>query len=235
MNVIEKIQKLIAHSKSAATIGNQAEAEAFAAKASRLLVEHKLSMSDVERDEEERDDPFGYEDVLNGYGCVPQWRMVLAGAIARSMFCSVLYRPGKNLIIFVGRGKDRRAAIDMYQYLAFTAKKLAKEELKKAKKEGRYNPAIKDIHWVQSYTLGFSVGIKERLLADFRVLEARPEGNALVLRSQVALRNYMDDVLRPRAGRSHSNHSISGDAYARGHAEGSKTVMHRRAALGDGN
>ena len=46
--IIEKLRKLIAHEQSARTIGNIAEAEAFASKIQDLLTAHKLDMSEVD-------------------------------------------------------------------------------------------------------------------------------------------------------------------------------------------
>ena len=47
--IIEKLRKLIAHEKSARSIGNIHEAEAFASRIQTLLDEHKLSMGEVEQ------------------------------------------------------------------------------------------------------------------------------------------------------------------------------------------
>ena len=54
-SLTEKLQKLIAHEKSARATGNLQEAEAFAAKIAELLFRHNLSMSDVEIKQQEID------------------------------------------------------------------------------------------------------------------------------------------------------------------------------------
>ena len=46
-SIIDKLQKLLNHERSARTIGNVAEAEAFAAKISELLFEQRISPASV--------------------------------------------------------------------------------------------------------------------------------------------------------------------------------------------
>ncbi len=142
-SMVEKLQKLIKHQQSAAAIGNQAEAEAFAGRVQALLTKHKLSMSDLEAKEEEKEgvtsglavDPrrFGMKDKD---GMIP-WLLNLAQAIAKVNECEVLVqqtmkqttkkeqKAGKfftakttNQFIFVGIEADRLAAEEFYVYMA---------------------------------------------------------------------------------------------------------------------
>lgn len=80
--VVEKLQKLINHEKSARSIGSIAEAETFAAKIADLLFTHKLEMSDIEIADEERDEPIAQENV-NG-GTAPWAGTLIMGVAAAS-------------------------------------------------------------------------------------------------------------------------------------------------------
>ena len=57
--MIDRIQKLLAHADSAKKLGNEEEAQAFAAKVNELLLKHKLSMSSVEVAAQDADDAMG--------------------------------------------------------------------------------------------------------------------------------------------------------------------------------
>lgn len=90
--VIDKVQKLHAHAESAKKIGNEAEAQAFAAKVQELLTQYKLSMSDVEFARRDDEDPIDQAEVnLTKHGFRTkqvriEWQEMLAAVIGRSSF-----------------------------------------------------------------------------------------------------------------------------------------------------
>lgn len=134
--IIEKLQKLIAHEQSARKIGNQAEAEAFAGRIQELLTKHKLSMGDLEFDQQEAAEPIKREHVKmsdvglkNDHKRV-QWTEYLASGIAEVNCCRALVFPGWNGITIVGRESDRQAVIWLFGFLARTAQDLATKEAK---------------------------------------------------------------------------------------------------------
>src|ERR1700761_2749207 len=92
----DKIAKLIAHEESARSIGSLSEAEAFAAKIQDMLITHKMSLSDIEREAEEHNDVISEEDVrAKDVGLItrnrPQNEMgTLAHVIASAYFCRVV-------------------------------------------------------------------------------------------------------------------------------------------------
>jgi hypothetical protein len=63
VQLIDRLQKLIAHERSSRDIGNTAEAEAFAVKIQTMLTQHKLTMSDVEFEAQDATDPIGHDEV----------------------------------------------------------------------------------------------------------------------------------------------------------------------------
>jgi hypothetical protein len=129
--LLEKIAKLKAHAESAKTIGSEAEAEAFAAKVNAMLLEHKLSMTDVEMVDLEAD-PIDIHLVnLRGYPDIKrvrrrvEWQENLAAVIADAHFCRIMVYPSTNYISFVGRKSDAEIAEYMWVTMVRAAQKLA--------------------------------------------------------------------------------------------------------------
>ncbi len=148
-NIIELLQKLINHERSARSIGNIAEAEAFAVKIQTLLTEHKLSMSEVEYQEQEKFDPIGNEVVGADQvgmkdGRFEYWLGCLASAIAENFFCHALRFSASRKINFVGRNSDRAAAVEMYGHLVRTANALCEKEFQQYKAQGQVESQVSE-------------------------------------------------------------------------------------------
>jgi hypothetical protein len=118
--VLELIRKLKAHADSAARIGNVAEAEAFATRVNEMLIKHKLEMSQVEIEKQDKEDPVAVTFVdLKAYGIGFKrvrisWQEQLAYVIAKANFCASLVHPKTNFIWFVGREADREVCVFVY-------------------------------------------------------------------------------------------------------------------------
>ncbi|HEY6327854.1 MAG TPA: DUF2786 domain-containing protein, partial [Blastocatellia bacterium] len=115
----EKIRKLITHAESASNIGNAAEAEAFAARVTELLIKHKLSMEEVWSDGEAR--------ITIGEERIPgrkNWMRLLAQAISKSHACEFLVAPDR--LIFIGPDGDREVTVYLFYKLRSAAKALWK-------------------------------------------------------------------------------------------------------------
>jgi len=122
--MIEKLRKLIAHERSARSIGNLLEAEAFAAKIQDLLTAHKLEMSEVDFQEREKAEPVGWEPVdgtaMRGRSKKSHifWRMLLANTVAEVNGCIMVCDDiDDRVIYFVGRTSDRALTKMLYVYL----------------------------------------------------------------------------------------------------------------------
>lgn len=130
--IIEKIRKLHAKARSAAEIGNEAEAAAFSAKVQELLVRHELEMTEVEYAERHDDDAIDslYYDPSDAGGKRTKvrvaWQENLASVIARGFFCRILVIPGSNRIVFVGRKLHREMAVYVYSRLLHDVERMRK-------------------------------------------------------------------------------------------------------------
>ena len=237
-SVVDKLQKLIAHERSAREIGNLAEAETFAAKIAELLFTHKLSMSEVEIADEERNEPVAQETID---GLRAPWAGTLAMGIAGASFCRVLQ--SHTGYIFIGRTSDRLAAMAMFRNLAVTGRKLSESELAAYKKTEQYTYESSfrtriAATWKASFLHGYAQAIYMRLQSERKQLTvaAQNAGSSLVWinKTESALAEYMAEKY-PRLGRSRQSHTnLHGDAYRAGQARGSNVSLKAQAALTGG-
>lgn len=136
--ILEKLKKIKSHAESAASIGSQTEAETFAAMLQNLLDKHKLEMTDLEYEEEQRAEPVGshridysqYEGVKLRRTRVA-WIEELANIVARAHHCQILVHSGSSRITLVGRKTDVEVAEYMFIVLHRAAEKLADQEYAK--------------------------------------------------------------------------------------------------------
>lgn len=234
-NVIDKLQKLINHERSARTVGNIAEAEAFAAKIAELLFAHKLTMSEVEMEAEDRDDPVS-EEMIEGLRA--PWAGVLAMGVSTASFCKALQ--SRSGYAFIGRPTDRVACIAMFRYLATMGKHLSESGLRNYKQtdqyayESSFRPQIART-WKASFLRGYASAIYRRLESERKALTAQAQsaGSSLVFigKTEAAISQYLcQKYPHLRAGRTSSSRVHSG-AYAAGKAAGSSVSLKSRAAL----
>lgn len=141
--IVDKLRKLIAHEKSARSIGNLHEAEAFAARIQEMLEEHKLGMDEIEYAEREAGEPIDWEpvdaseidhkEVYNRKRLKVYWQQQLAMTIAAVNGCEIVNASGfkGSRFFFVGRTSDRQLCKILYIYLV----ELGEELCMKAAKE----------------------------------------------------------------------------------------------------
>jgi hypothetical protein len=175
--VVELLQKLISHERSARSIGSIAEAETFATKIQTLLIEHKLSMSEVEYEAQAKDDPINSERVKPEQvgmkdGTYVHWLALLCTAVAKSLFCQAIYFHGwPRTMIIIGRDSDRQAAVQMYCHLSKVAVALCEQEFEQYKQSDEYQRSAEIFLplsatsrvWKKSFLLRFANAISHRL------------------------------------------------------------------------
>ena len=235
--MIEKLRKLIAHERSARSIGNLAEAEAFASKIQDLLTAHKLEMSEVDFQEREDGEPIDWEKVdgneiaARSNRTKVYWRVMVARTIAKINGCMVVNdtRSRGRSFFFVGRTSDRELAKMLYIYMV----ELGEELCVKAAREDREVQSLKfnvhhSIHsfdvptwmaaafrsWMKSYReswkTGFADAIVKRLEDRYEETlkaQAQVSANAIVHIKRDAL--AVQDFLRGKTKRGRGN--VRGD------------------------
>lgn len=132
--ILNKLTKLKNMAEGAAAVGNEAEAQAFAAMFQRLMTEHKIEMSDLEFAKLEESDPVARYEIdyskYRGTGYKETkvrvaWMERLASIIARAHFCRIILWSGSNRISLVGRKSDVQVAEWMIITLQRAAEKIA--------------------------------------------------------------------------------------------------------------
>ncbi len=248
--IIEKLRKLIAHERSARSIGNLAEAEAFAAKVQDLLTAHKLEMSEVDFQAREDGEPIDWERVdgheINGGGSRTKvyWRVRIAKAVAKVNSCDVVNNSASRgtAFFFVGRTSDRQLAKILYLYLV----ELGEELVSKAVRENREIQTLKFnvrnsisdwniptwakaafARWMKDYReswkTGFGEAIATRLLARYEETlkaQAAISSNAIVHIKRDAL--AVEEFLKGKTRQSRGVSASGGnlDGFAAGQRTG---------------
>lgn len=130
--VLDKLRKIKAKAEGAKEIGSEAEAQAFADMLQKMLLDHKLSLTDLEFEQAEQESPV--DAYYINYGLYPdlplkrtriQWVEALAGVVARAHFCRILVYSGSSRLTIVGKREDCQVAEYMFVTLYRAAKKLA--------------------------------------------------------------------------------------------------------------
>src|SRR6185369_253362 len=158
--ILDKLGKIKAHMESAQEIGNEAEAQAFAAMLQNLLMKHKLEMTDIQYSQHVKEEPVGeygigsddgyqsyeYRDKKRYYKAYPdvevvgrriEWTENLAGVIARAHSCQSMICPGRSAIWFVGQKSNVKIVEYLYITMLRAADKICHKEYMKFRRQLR--------------------------------------------------------------------------------------------------
>lgn len=202
--VIEKIQKLLALSKS----DNEHEAFSALKMARKLMAKHNIEMSeDIEIGIEEDDtiiDEAVFETTKEGISNI--------GHVIAENFKCKMYREkcGRSLTIkFVGRPTDVNIAKETYTYAIITSKKLAKKMIKEMKDNGKSTSGAE-----REYLIGFAIGLKEAFEE-----QNRQEGESfeLSMLTPVCVNDYFNKLNLVKSKPKKVKYS---DAYVNGYNDG---------------
>lgn len=225
--IIEKVQKLLALSKSS----NINEAAAAAAAANRLIDQHCLSEMDLESSgasiEEmiEEDADFIYES-----GKITAWKYMLVCILAKHYGCAhwndCTWATGRQVSRYrlVGKRTDIGIARYMFSYLTLECQRLSALE---AKGRGRV--------FVSSYCEGFVSGVQAQLIASRAEVQKTASSSALVkMDGRVDLARAemyrLHDNLKKKTVMSHGHRD--GSAFSMGQDRGKS--IHLGASMSSG-
>ncbi len=177
--IVSKIAKLLALARGkGATPG---EAAAAAAKVQELLLEHELSMEQVERAAEAS--CYGEERhrLLSGRYHRAQWESVLVRTVAENLLCTVIQIGDSREVALIGRAHVIAVAVHLYVYLQREIARLARAEAPHYRKHSARD------RWERKFALGAIVAIGQRLRARRHEAQADSAMGALVLHTKAAL------------------------------------------------
>lgn len=231
--IIDKLNKIRKHAESAKEIGNEAEAQAFAAMLQNLLAKYKLEMTDIQyaahvEEEPVEEVPFGGGVVRNAKGKqVVQdypdvevkkrrvdWMENLAQIIAMAHSCQILCQIGSNRIWFVGQKSNVQIVDYLFVTMYRAALKISWKEYVKyyyqCQDEGDVTRAR---GFRDSFINGFVNRLQKRFAEEKEKINAQWQtGTALVRinKEALAVKNYLEQKKGKKA-----------------HAIGSSTKFHR--------
>ena len=191
--IIDRIRKLLALSSS----NNQHEAELAAQRASEMLEQHQLSMSDVEVRDIERSRVIKEEYVVGGQKMKLLWITQLARAAARLFDGEVLsYRKLHGTsFAFIGFPDDVAMMKPMFEHLYNAWFGIVEADLRAAKMEhgGRWEPCdtmlFKAGHG-KAYANALQCRCHDLAAERKRRVSGTAPGTALVLVKDVAIKNF---------------------------------------------
>ncbi len=203
--IIDKIAKLKAHAESAEKIGSEAEAQAFAEMMQRLLLKHKLSLTDIQFAKLEQDEPvqefafswqgLTYNGPLDNRNHRVAWTETLANIVARAHFCRILVFEKSARITIVGRKSDVAVAEFMIITLARAASKISFTEARRYKKAAGFSS--------RGFRESFLASFVQRIAERFEEERQRQEGAgqyALIRFNSAdqAVRDFMTNTLHTK-------------------------------------
>lgn len=199
--VMDRIQKLHDMAESAKGVGNQEEAEAFAAKVLQMLDQHRLdsafleAIEDVEEVESMYVDgaDFGYR---NGQSKV-SWFRTLVDGLCKVNGCRNIGAGGTRMLI-IGVKSDREIVQYLASILIREMDRLLKVWKVEISDEGGVMPSRADCN---GWRVGFARGIGERLARQRReFLDHNPNALLVINRHAVAV-NDASKKIRTVTGR----------------------------------
>lgn len=232
-STIEKIRKLLALTESS----NPHEASNAAEKARKLLLQHNLTMSDVEKKEESE-----VKGKLWGSGLKDtHWRTCLVSTVFEQFFCHLVTTPAGNWYI-VGKPGNGEAAEVMIDYLLGKLEEAVSKRQKEvdsawAAEEAEFSAmyggyTFADIGrvkkpsyvWAEDFRLGWSMAVCRRLIT-MRESDSSDE-TALVVQENKEVEDFLQGIgavnepLKPPTG-------ISKGDYMEGFREGEDVPLNQ--------
>lgn len=145
--IIEKIQKLLALSKSS----NEHEAQVSMLKAQELLVKHKISLKEIE----EHKDINVIRNKTNVTFTKAKWKGRLANIIADNFGCYSFFNTNRtHTIVFIGKDEDVTVCTIMLDYAIDCINSVVKKLRYEYSKEGYSTKGLES-----DYALGFIDGL----------------------------------------------------------------------------
>ena len=172
ISILQRIQKLLAKADNLKQLGNEAEAMAFLDGANKLLIKHKLELTDVQLALRNKEDPVKMHYVnpsaigLRSKKTRIAWEEALVLATADAYFCRVLLIPGSNHFWLVGRREDRQVA----EFMITTLVRFAEQEADRTYVKYFYHckNELGDVTLARGFRPNFLLAFTNRVIGRFK-------------------------------------------------------------------
>lgn len=204
-NIREKIAKLLKKAESAKEVDSLHEAEIFAAKANKLLMEYNLSMDDIDMKEKQRTIESITVDI-ESIKTEGDWVKTLYGVIARNNLCRVINYINTGRIEIFGEKEN----VEMVMYMASSLRETIKNGFSARWKS--YTGTEKRGTYKRGYLGGAVIGINIKLTEQRAELAKELIGvTALVRTNEIALADKISEKFpNLRKGRATRSSSMDG-------------------------
>ncbi|HWS84280.1 MAG TPA: DUF2786 domain-containing protein [Ktedonobacteraceae bacterium] len=213
--VLAKIKKLLALSTSS----NPNEAAAAAAKAQELLMQHNLTLSQVETEVQAS----SYKQDFVGTGS-RVWKRLLLAVIARNNFCEAIYDSQKSHVIVIGEAHNQEVVTYLYAYLIAQLEPMA---------VAAYNQSSRTVHaksWLDSFYIGAVESVSDRLEAHKQeMVAASNECRSLVVVKDAELQDAVQK-LYPHTRKGSAKRIRSSTGYDEGLEAGKRVPLNKAVA-----
>jgi hypothetical protein len=197
--ILDKLGKIKRMAEGAKAIGSEAEAQAFAEMLQKLLIDHKLEMTDLEFDQFEKEQPVEihyidytkHKDIKIRRTRVP-WIEILGSIVAKAHFCRILIYGNTSMLSLVGRKEDVAVAEYTFITLQRTLEHISDKQAYYYRLECARNGQRAGHGFRESFIAAFLQRLQQRL--DERLKVATSECTALVRveKSLTAVNEFMD-------------------------------------------
>ena len=179
--ILGKVRKLISKRDSAEKIGNQAEADAFAAKITEMMAKYNIELFQLEKpDDQSTTTDAVIQRVNHERRHEGDWGSVLFNTLCKFNFCSCFlkgdfdgYKNIEGIIVIIGEPHNIATVKFMYEYLMNAGRELGRESYKSYN-----NPDIKRNSYLRGFYRGFGISIYQRLRQQEEQLHSKFEAEA---------------------------------------------------------
>jgi hypothetical protein len=141
----------------------------------------RYNLTELDVASAKRNDRTGYErstiDLGAKRGAAYHWRRELVAAIARYNFCRVIYHLDTPRVSMVGEPHNMKACFGLFDYLLGEITRLADIAWKRDG-DGSSKTAVR---WKNSYYLGATDGVSQKLHEQFKASQREYEGGAALV------------------------------------------------------
>lgn len=233
--IIEKIIKLMEKADSAKEIGSIAEAEAFAAKAQKLLAEYNLTKADLTK-EEAAAEIYHVEMPSKVPGIGGRSSLNIMAVIARFNWCRA-YTYGKtseNKMIIVGSPENIEVCQYIHSQLIIAFITIGNKEYKNYKENfepwmnERTGKPVGFDTYMRTFFAGAADGLSTKLREEREeFMKANESSTAIIRTNEVVIKDYVAAKWGGSGKGRRQNYDDSAGAYSKGVQAGKSAKIHK--------
>lgn len=226
VNLLSRLQKLLALSTSRGEGGAEGEAQAAASLLAKMLEAHNLDIADLEQRGAVK--PGIHERAHDLGKAAFKWKLDLAEFIAEHYYCASMVDRRTKRVAFVGRPDNVEALTMLYQWLIDQVRAIASEARRTHLRDTGEH--VDPLRWQVGFGEGAAKRIGERL-KDRRRQESSDAGSALVVSHASEVSDYLEEVHGYRLDGRKTAAQVRADEGYKQWLEGVKVDNARLAAL----